>query len=80
MTGTPENSLISDTTPTNYPEDVTWDSVYLLKGNQADIYADDAEKAEMKCAMIVDEFVPPTEFNWLRRLFHYWNKSSNCPK
>jgi len=73
--GTPENSIVSYLTPTNYPEDVTWSAVYLLNGSVANIYVDNNEKAELKYAMIVDDFVPPTEFNWMRRLFHYWNKS-----
>lgn len=72
--GIPENSLISDLSPTNYPEDVTWSSVRLLSGDTADIYANDADKAQLNYVLIVDDYIPPTEFNWFRKLFHYWSK------
>jgi hypothetical protein len=76
LTATPDNSLTQEISPTNYPEDVTWSKVYLLNGNVANIYVDNDEKAELKYAMVVDDFIPPIEYNWFRRLFHYWNKSS----
>lgn len=78
LTGNPENCLLSDTSPVNYPENVTWASIYLLQGDQANIYTVDADKAELNYAMIIDDFMPPTEFNWIRRLLHYWNKSSKA--
>lgn len=81
LLGTPENSISSDTTPTNYPEDVTWTALYLIESNQGNIYVDNNEKAELKYAMVIDEFLPPSEFNWLRKLFHYWNKqTTDYPK
>lgn len=78
LTSNENNCLISDTSPTNYPEDETWASVYLLNCSQADVYVDETKRANMKFAMIVDEFVPPIEFNWIRRLFHYWNKTGGA--
>ena len=76
LLSTAENCLVSDTSPTNYPENVTWSSIYLLDGDTANIYTVDADKAELKFAMIIDDFISPIEFNTMRRLFHYWNQSS----
>jgi hypothetical protein len=81
LLSTAENSISSDISPTNYPEGVIWSSLYLLESNQGNIYVDTNEKAELKYVMIIDEFVPASEFNWLRRIFHYWNKqSTDYPK
>jgi len=81
LTATNHNCLIQDTTPINYPENVTWTQIYLLKSSIADIYVDNAKKTKLKYVMVADDFVPPTEFNWIRRFFHYWqHKTGTWPK
>lgn len=68
--------VLNDLSPTNYPEDVTWTEIDLLKGNQADLFVTGTDAAYVQNVMIIDGFLSPLEFNNIRRLFHLWNSKT----
>jgi hypothetical protein len=69
------NGVTTASSPT-FPVDVTWDSCYLLQANEADIFPQDYRHAYIQNAMIMDDFISPIQFNWFRRLFHFWNNKT----
>lgn len=75
------NSLSSKLSATNLPEDLTWTDLYLLTASHATVYTDSNYPAKIRNVFIGDDFMPPMEYNWMRRIYQYWNtQTGDNPK
>jgi len=75
------DGIASTLTPSSvYPSDTTWTTVELLKEQSAQALKT-GENAHLQNVMIFDDFIPPSQFNTLRRLAYMWNsKTVSYPK
>lgn len=71
------DGILSQTLPSNYPEDVTWTQLYLLNTDGGDVFVDDNEKGYVQNVMVMDDWISPLQFNTLRRLCHLWNTKTS---